>query len=112
MEATMAVKNPFGKTVEQSTPHATYRSPDGSWEWLVLKTYQRPDMEDQHSRWFLAVMSPFLYGSHELGDGYARDIRNQGILIPEESTPEWVEAYGGDTMKLGPFNLLTGEVQV
>jgi len=92
----MAGKNPFGRTVEQSTPHATYRSLDGSWEWLVLKTYQRPDMEGQHSRWFCAVMSPFLFGSHELGDGYANDVRMHGILVPEESTPEWVDAYHED----------------
>ena len=89
----MADKNPFGKTVDQSTPYATYRSLDGSWEWLVLKTYQRPDMEEQYSRWFLATMSPFLYGSHELGDGYAADVRQHGVLIPEESTPEWVAIY-------------------
>ena len=107
----MAVKNPFGRTVEQSTPHATYRSPDGSWEWLVLKTYRRPDMEDQYSRWFCATQGPGTFGSWELGDGYAKDISGHGTLVA--ATPEWIEHYGpivDESLMLGPIDLLTGRV--
>jgi hypothetical protein len=85
----MAEKNPFGKTVEQASAYATYVR-DG-WEWLVLKTYQRPDKEDGYSRWFLAVKSPFTFGSHELGDGYAKEVMEHGVLA--DCTPEWREHY-------------------
>ncbi len=84
--------NPFGKTVKQDAPYAVYKS--GTWTWKVLKTYKQPSSEakDQFSRWFLAVTSPYTFGSAELGDGYAADIIRQGRIV--EATPEWQVHYG------------------
>jgi len=107
------VPNPFSKTVKQpwaDNAYATYTA-DG-WVWLVLKTYRRPDMEDGFSRWFLATMSPYTFGSYELGDGYAKDVKGHGVLTA--ATPEWIEHYGPvveeESLMLGPIDLRTGTV--
>ena len=74
------VPNPFGKTVKEpweDNAYATYTAP--GFTWLVLKTYQRPDKENQYSRWFCATQGPGTFGSWELGDGYVRDITFNSI---------------------------------
>ena len=83
--------NPFGKTRAQEKPYAIYRA--GRIEWRVLKTYKQPSNEskDIYARWYLATSSPNTYGTRELGDGYAKDIRDNAILI--EAEPEWLEHY-------------------
>jgi len=106
------VPNPFSKTVKEpweDNAYATYTAP--GFTWLVLKTYQRPDMEDQYSRWFCATQGPGTFGSWELGDGYAKDISGHGTLVA--ATHEWVEHYGPivlESLTLGPIDLLTGTV--
>ena len=92
LEEINMVKNLFGKSRKVEDPYATYKL--GSWEWRVLKTYQRKDKEDtnQYSRWFVAVRTPMTYGSWEMGDTYIKDIMEQK---PEliQATNEWRETY-------------------
>lgn len=82
------------KTADKDTPHAIFRSPDGTWEWRVLKTYKaaKNEKNDPYARWFVAVKSPYTFGSFELGDTYAGEVRTHGSLV--EATEEWREAYG------------------
>jgi len=84
--------NPFGKTRDMENPYATYRGHYG-WEWRVLKTYQRPDKEEdnQYARWFCAVKSPFTFDSFEMGDTYISDVLAQSLLV--DASKEWVEHY-------------------
>ena len=82
-------KNPFGKTRHVTNPYAIYRN--GSWEWRVLKTYQRPDKEaeNKHARWLCAVKSPATQGVYEFGDVYVRSI--QARLV--SASDEWRKYY-------------------
>jgi hypothetical protein len=54
-------------------PYEIWQTPDGSWEWRVLKKWQADDV-NPYARWFCAVKSPFTYGSWEYGDIYVKDI--------------------------------------
>ena len=82
-------KNTQGKTRKQNNPYEVWRSPDGTWEWKVLKKYQAPDNEakNPYARWFCAVKSPGTYGGYELGDVYVREIKSQAIKAEGEGTP-------------------------
>lgn len=84
--------NPFRKTTCVEKPYAIYRA--GPMEWRILKTYKMPDNEskDPYARWFVAAMSPATYGSWELGDTYAQEIKRYGKLV--DCTKEWREHYG------------------
>jgi len=85
--------NPFNKTRPQDTPYATYRNSQG-WEWRVLKTYKQPSSEakDPYARWFVAATSPMMHdGQYEMGDTYAREIKQFGHLV--DADPEWRDAY-------------------
>ena len=86
-------RNLFGKSRPKENPYATYKL--GSWEWRVLKTYQRKDKEDtnQYSRWFVAVRTPMTHGGWDMGDTYVNDIMGQN---PEliQATDEWRDTYG------------------
>ncbi len=81
----------FGKTRPQEKPYAIYKNTVEGWEWRVLKTYKHSDAErnDPYARWFLATSSPWV--DDELGDGYAREVIENGILIDAE--PEWRDEY-------------------
>ena len=85
-------KNPFGKTRGVEDPYAIYSGPAG-WEWRVLKTYKRPDKEqaDAYARWLVAASSPYTFGSHEMGDEYATNVRPYMLV---SCTDEWKEHYG------------------
>lgn len=75
------MKNLCGKTKPQDKPYMIFKS--GSWEWVVLKTYQSREAEvkNPYARWFLATTSPHTYGSAELADGYAANIQHQGLCV-------------------------------
>ena len=81
----------FGKARKASNPYATYTDPRTGWIWKVLKTYKHSSVEakDPYARWFLATSSPWV--DDELGDGYAREVIENGILIDAE--PEWRDEY-------------------
>ncbi len=72
--------NPFGRTVPQEDPYATYVN-DAGWTWYVVKTYQHPDTEDGYSRWFCYVSSPHTFGGFDLGDVYRKDVLNNARLL-------------------------------
>ncbi|KKK90331.1 hypothetical protein LCGC14_2724080 [marine sediment metagenome] len=79
------MKNPAGKTRKLDNPYEVYKSvgPDGSWEYRVLKKYLSPESEakDPYARWFVAVKSPFTFGSFEYGDSYARDVKANAAKV-------------------------------
>jgi hypothetical protein len=81
----MAEKNECGKTVPINTPYETWKSYDNSWEWRVLKKYQKPSKEREnfYARWFCGVKSPHTYGEFELGDVYVNDIKTYAIKVKE-----------------------------
>lgn len=67
--------NPCGKTRPVEKPYEIWTSRDGSWEHRVLKKYQFDDNKP-HARWFVAVKSPFTFGSWEYGDSYVKDVKS------------------------------------
>ena len=71
------MKNLCGKTRDKSTPYEIWQSPDGSWEWRVLKKWQGDDAKP-YARWFCFVTSPFC-PQGELGDVYVAEIKSQAI---------------------------------
>ena len=85
-------KNLFGKSRPKENPYATYKL--GSWEWRVLKTYQRKDKEDgnQYARGFVAVRTPMTYGGWDMGDTYIKDIMKHNPELVQ-ATEEWNKTY-------------------
>ena len=79
------MNNKCGKTRKLENPYEVWMwdSPDGVWEWRVLKKWQKPsrEAENQYARWFCAVMSPHTYGSWEYGDTYVRDVKLMATKI-------------------------------
>lgn len=86
--------NPFAKTRKSDNPYAIYRA--GDIVWHVLKTYKQVKNEDTYARWFVAAKSEATWGSFEMGDTYAIEVKRHGQLVAAE--PEWQEAY--DTRKV------------
>ena len=86
--------NPFGKARPTDKPYAIFRAGDMTWH--VLKTYKMVKNEDTYARWFVAAKSDATYGSFELGDTYAREVKCYGNLVAAD--PAWQEAY--DTRRL------------
>jgi len=70
------MKNECNKTRPIENPYEVWVTPDGSWEWRVLKKYQNSENEakNRYARWFCGVKSPFTYGNFELGDVYVKEI--------------------------------------
>lgn len=63
--------NPMGKSRKVDNPYMTFVY--GDWEWRVLKSYQA-DNAKPYARAFMAVRSPYTFGSWEYGDTYWSDI--------------------------------------
>lgn len=85
-------KNPFGKSRDAEKPYAIYKGANG-FEWRVLKTYRKPENEDEYARWFVSATSDLMFeGSYEYGDTYKNDIVHNGTLVYAE--PEWQAHYG------------------
>jgi len=57
----------------------------------VLKTYKMVKNEDTYARWFVAAKSDATFGSFELGDTYALEVKRYGQLVAAD--PAWQEAY-------------------
>jgi len=82
-------KNPCGKTVSVDEPYEIYKDEielelaGSGFEWRVLKKYQTPakEAENRFARWFCAVRSPMTFGSWEMGDCYARDVKTYGERV-------------------------------
>jgi hypothetical protein len=82
------MKNLCGKTRPVEKPYEIWSN--GSWEWRVLKKYQAPDKEaaNPYARWFCAVKSPYTFGSFDLGDTYALDVKKNATKIAEDIPKE------------------------
>ena len=85
-------KNPFRKERGVEDPYAIYSGPSG-FEWRVLSTQRRPDLEkkDTYATWFVAATSEFMFGSYEMGSEYASNVRPFMLV---SCTDEWKEHYG------------------
>jgi len=79
------MKNLCNKTRKVDNPYEVWATPDGSWEWKVLKKYQGQvnESKNEYARWFCGVKSPFTYGGHELGDVYVKDIKSHATRIDQ-----------------------------
>jgi hypothetical protein len=79
------MKNECGKTRDVENPYETWVNRESGWEWRVLKKYQRPDKEaaNPYARWFVAVKSPFTYGSYDYGDTYVSDITSNAQKVAQ-----------------------------
>lgn len=86
--------NPFGKSRPANNPYAIYRA--GDLIWHVLKTYKQVKNEDAYARWFVAAKSDATFGSFDMGDTYAIEVKRYGTLVAAD--PAWQEAY--DTRKV------------
>ena len=73
----------MNKTRPVGNPYEIWKSLDGSWEWRVLKKWQKPSKEKQnpYARWFCAVQSPMTYGSLDYCDTYVRDVQSVAIKM-------------------------------
>ena len=71
-------KNLMNKTRPVENPYEVWKSPNGEWEWRVLKKWQKPSKEKNNpfARWFCAVKSPSTFGSWEYGATYAREVQS------------------------------------
>ena len=78
----MVEKNECAKTRPDSDPYEVWETPDGSWQWRVLKKYQRPDKEAENplARWFCQVRSPYV-PEGEMGDVYVQDIKSNARKV-------------------------------
>lgn len=76
----MAIKNPCAKERPVNNPYEVWKTPDGSWEWRVIKKWQVDDNKP-FARWFYGVKSPYTHGSFELGDVYVSEIKKQAIKV-------------------------------
>ena len=75
-------KNQCLKERPTENPYEIWKSPDGSWEWRVLKKWQLDD-DKRYARWLCAVKSPFTFGSFEIGDVYVQEIKESAIKVKE-----------------------------
>lgn len=66
-------KNPCGKQRTIENPYEAYESFDGSWLYLVLKKHSVK--ENEFTRWYCAVRSPFTFGRFQYGDMYASSVK-------------------------------------
>ena len=74
------MKNLCRKSRPVDDPYEVWQNNQG-WTWHVLKKYQNPENEakNPYARWFVAVESPFTYGSWEYGDTYVSEIKEYGV---------------------------------
>ena len=88
------MSNPFVKTRKVEEPYAVYGNSQG-WIWKVLKTYKHSEAErkDPYARWYLATSSPLTDYRDEIGDGYAKEVIQNGVLI--DADPAWRNEYPG-----------------
>ena len=74
------IQNQCLKERKTEDPYEIWQTSDGSWEWRVLKKWQKDD-DKPFARWFCAVKSPFTYGSFEIGDVYVKEIKENAVKI-------------------------------
>ena len=96
--------NPFAKSRPTASPYAIYTA--GDMVWHVVKTYKMPrnEKKDPYARWLVAAKSSATFGSFEMGDTYASEVRRYGRLVA--CTPEWAEHYVGNKVLPTPEEYL------
>jgi len=59
-------KNLCGKTRPIDNPYEIWKSFDGTWEWKVLKKYQKPskELKNRFARWFCAEYQARTHSTH------------------------------------------------
>ena len=77
-DMTQKNKNTQSKMRPVDNPYETWKSPDGTWEWRVLKKWQVDDNKP-YARYFCAVKSPYTHGSYDMGDVYVADIKSNAV---------------------------------
>lgn len=80
MEQKTKLKNECNKERDKDNPYEIWKTPDGSWEWRVLKKWQIDD-DKPFARWMVAVKSPYTYGSFDIGDEYVKNIKEVGNKV-------------------------------
>lgn len=75
--------NPCAKTRPKDQPYEIWQTPDGQWQWHVLKKWQVDDNKP-YARWFCLVKSPIV-PEGEMGDVYVKEIKQYATRIfPKE----------------------------
>lgn len=77
------MKNECNKMRKIDNPYEVWTTPDGTWEWRILKKNQADDNK-LYASWFCAVKSPFTYNKFELGDVYVGEIKKHAIKKGDE----------------------------
>lgn len=96
----METKNQCLKMREVEEPYEVWQTPDGSWEWRVLKKWQLDD-DKEYARWFCAVKSPFTFGSFEYGDVYVKEIKANAVKQEADPPrPEYDRCNAGHSLVL------------
>ena len=75
--------NKCGKTRQVDNPYEIWETRGGSWQWRVLKKYQKPSKEaiNPYARWYCAVKSPHTYDTWEYGDTYVKDVITFAVKV-------------------------------
>ena len=89
------MKNECNKERNQDKPYEIWKTPDGSWEWRVLKKWQIDDNKP-FARWFCAVKSPMTFGGFDLGDTYVKEIKEVAVKVWSEKLNENGEKKTGE----------------
>lgn len=71
------------KTRPQDDPYEIWiaDSPNGPWEWRVLKFYSEKNSPGQ--RVLVAVKSPYTFGEYEIGDDYYITLKRLATCVPK-----------------------------
>ena len=84
----MGKKLTTAQRIKQKKPIETWtwESADGLFTYNVYRKYQKAanEAKNPYARWFCGTVSPYTYGSEELGDGYVKDIVNRATCIFRE----------------------------
>ena len=67
----------------KTNPYEVWRSPDGSWEWQVLKKWQADDNKP-YARWFCNVVTP-MCPNGEMGDVYVNEIKSNAVKVSSDA---------------------------
>lgn len=80
METKQTQKNKCLKERKVEEPYEIWKTPNGRWEWRVLKKWQIDD-DKPYARWFCAVKSPLTFNGFDYGDVYVKEIKESAIKV-------------------------------
>lgn len=79
------MKNECGKTVDINNPYEVWKNESAGWEWRILKKWQADDNKP-YARWMCAVKSPMTFGGYDMGDTYAKDVKDYAHKVIYDGT--------------------------